>query len=119
MEKIELSIEIPDNILPDAIRQALFKGELGAMVADKLANLYAEVTTYNRTAAAKLLNIARSTLHSYESEGVITFRADGRISLAALLEFQRSLAARKAEESDGDEKTANRKSHKPKRRSFK
>lgn len=111
-------IEISQQILTDAMSQSLFKGELGEKVAVHLANLHAEVTTYNRTDAAKLLNVARSTIYDYESQGLIKFRADGRISLAALLELQRGLSD-VAGEDDRAEKEVNRKSHKQKRRVLK
>lgn len=86
------NIEIPNNLLTDALSNSLFKGELGEKLANKLADRYAEITTYNRTDAAKLLNVARSTLYGYESDGLITFRADGRTSLANLLNLQRKLS---------------------------
>jgi DNA topoisomerase IA len=117
-------IEIPPQILTDAIAQSaqsLFQGELGDKVAANLANLYAEVTTYNRTDSAKLLNVARNTLYKYEEQGLIKFRADdGRASLSALLELQRKLGEIKSEESDGGgNEPVNRKEQKPRRRVLK
>lgn len=107
-------IEISEKLLTDAMAEALFKGELGEKVAAQLAGLYAQITTYNRTDAAKLLNVGRSTIYAYEDAGLITFRADGRVSLAALLEFQRGLAAGEPDA----ETEVNRKSKKAKRRTF-
>lgn len=115
---MQAQIEIPPSVLTEAMEKSLFKGELGEKVAAQLANLYAEITTYNRSDAAKLLNVGRSTIYEYEAKGLIEFRPDNRISLAALLEFQRGIARTEREESD--EKTSvGRKSHKPKRRTFK
>lgn len=108
--------EIPQQALTEAMAESLFKGELGEKVADRLAGLYAEITTYNRTDAAKLLNIGRSTLYEYENGGLITFRSDGRISLAALLKFQRDLSAEESE--DDSENEIKRKTRKEKRRKF-
>lgn len=110
-------IEIPPQILTDAMTQSLFKGELGEKVAAHLAHLHAEIMTYNRTDAAKLLNVGRTTVYEYEEKGLIRFRADGRISLAELVDFQRGLAAG---ESDASEQgIVNRKTHTPKRRTLK
>ncbi len=89
---MQAQIEIPENVLIEAMAQSLFKGELGTMVADRLAEKYAAITTYNRTDAAKLLNIARSTLYKYEANGLISFQRDGRASLADLLKFRRKIA---------------------------
>lgn len=113
---MNVNFEVPQSVLNQAIEESLFKGELGDKVADRLANLYAEITTYNRTDAAKLLNIGRSTLHEYEKDGKIKFRPDGRITLASLLEFGRSFAA-PPEDSDDDE-SVTRKSKREKKRSF-
>jgi len=113
---MKVEFEISQQILIDAMSQSLFKGELGQQVADRLAQLHAEIKTYNRTDAAKVLNVARSTVYKYESQGLIKFRADGRVSLAALLELQRGLAA--GESGDADE-SVNRKSQKTKRRVLK
>lgn len=99
------NIDIPQNVLTDALAQSLFKGELGEKVASQLANLYAEITTYNRTDAAKLLNVARNTLYGYENAGLITFRADGRVSLATLIEFQRDLADMETAENEPNRKS--------------
>ena len=90
MPAVQANIEISSEVLSAAVAQSLFKGELGERVAVELANLYAEVTTYNRTDAAKLLNVGRSTLHGYETDGLIKFDTDGRISLADLRAFRQS-----------------------------
>jgi len=105
------NIEIPNNLLTDVLTNSLFKGELGDKVAAQLADRYAQITTYNRTDAAKLLNVARNTLYGYENDGLITFRADGRVSLATLLEFQRNL-----EQSESSEMEVLRKSKQEKRK---
>lgn len=112
-------IEISPQVLTDAIAQSLFKGELGEQVAAKLADLYAEVTTYNRTDAAKLLNVARSTLYEYEADKLVEFRRDGRITLAALLDFQRRLGETNSEDSEDAGSSVNRKSQNRKRRVLK
>ena len=109
--------DIPQQFLNEAIEKSLFKGELGEKVADRLADIYADVTTYNRTDAAKLLNIARSTLYEYENSNQIKFRPDGRISLSSLRDFQLSLEKKFDEDEDEDE--IKRKPHAPKRRSLK
>lgn len=121
---MQAQIEISHDVLTDAMSKSLFKGELGDKVAAHLANLYAEVTTYNRTDAAKLLNIARSTVYEYEAQNLIEFDSDGRASLAALLECRRKIAAAGADEEKkknvGEFETEiNRKSFKPKRRTLK
>ena len=110
---MQANIEISEKVLTEAMEKSLFKGELGDKVAAQLALLYSQVTTYNRSDAAKLLNIGRTTLYDYEADNLITFRADGRISLASLLEFQRRIS-----ESEADKDHIDRKSKKPKRRTF-
>ena len=116
-------INIPDEVLTAAVAQSLSTGELGRQVAAELAILCAEVTTYNKTEAAELLNIGRTKLYEYEADGLIRFDSDGRISLAALRELRRKLAESGAEagadSGDAGGKDVNRKSHKTKRRSLK
>ena len=111
---MQAQFEIPHEILTESLAQSLFKGDLGEKVADRLANLYAEITTYNRTDAAKLLNVARQTLYDYESDGLLTFRKDGRITLASLLEFGRN-----ADLAESVPESVNRRTQKPKKRTVK
>lgn len=86
---VNAKIEIPENLLEEAISSSLFKGELGERIAAQLAEKYAEIKTFNRSDVAQLLNVARSTVYDYENAGLLEFRQDGRISLAALVKFQR------------------------------
>jgi len=88
---MSLSLELNEELLQNAVAVQLIKGDLGDKVARELAMMQAEVVTYNRTDAAKLLNISRDTLWKYENSKQIIFDPDGRISLLALVEFRRAL----------------------------
>jgi hypothetical protein len=103
-----LAFELNEEILQNVVAVQMIKGELGDKVARELALIHAEVVTYNRTGAAELLRIGRNTLSDYEKSGQVSFDADGRISLLALLEFRRTLSVR--EDEDQDEFEINRKS---------
>lgn len=91
------NIQIPDDLLQSAIAQSIYNGELAEKISAKVADKLAEITTYNHSEAAKILNISRSTLYEYREADLLTFRADGRISLAALLDFQRNFPEKEIE----------------------
>ena len=111
-------IEITPNQITETLEKSLFKGELGEKVADKIAKIYAEITTYNRTDAAKILNIGRTTLHEYEKDKLIKFRSDGRVSAADLLTFQRNFESLAEEKSSEAENEISRKTRKSRKRTF-
>lgn len=114
MTQIPFQINVGEEILQNALARKMLDGELGDQIAQKLAEMQAEVMTFNRTQAAQLLNKSRPTVNKLEKAGKLKFAKDDTISLKALLDYRRAEA-----ETDSDEpKEIERRPAAKKRRTF-